>query len=117
MRPWTGPIEKDTPLKLPALRAAAEDAPCIFTVEGVCRGRNDTVVLCHSNQAIHGKSKGRKAHDCCSVFGCFECHEWYDGPLPDGMTTDERERIFDLARTRQDLYLHRNNLLRVTFKS
>jgi len=34
-------------------------------------------------QAVHGKSKGRKADDCYAIFCCAACHRWLDqGPAP-----------------------------------
>lgn len=53
---------------------------CYLRVGGVCLGESgrNTVVPCHSNQSMHGKGMGIKAHDEFTVPGCFRCHAWLD---------------------------------------
>jgi hypothetical protein len=40
---------------------------------------NPNAVWCHSNQMIHGKGRGLKAHDIFGFYGCDACHAWFDG--------------------------------------
>jgi hypothetical protein len=58
--------------------AACRGEPCYLRVPGVCCGRIDTVVPCHSNQSKHGKGLGKKAKHEFTVPGCFTCHSWLD---------------------------------------
>jgi len=59
----------------------ARGMPCLLQVPGVCNGRTDTTVACHSNLGIHGKAGARKADDFWSCWGCSACHHWLDrGP-------------------------------------
>lgn len=60
---------------------ACRGEPCYLRVPGICCGRRDTVVPCHSNQSKHGKGGALKAKHEFSVPGCFTCHSWLDqGP-------------------------------------
>lgn len=56
----------------------AKGAPCLLNIPNVCCGDQATTVACHSNQIIHGKGTGIKAHDCYISFGCFACHRALD---------------------------------------
>lgn len=60
------------------LREMARGMPCLLRVPGVCTQDRATVVCCHSNLSIHGKSGARKADDHYSVWGCAACHRWLD---------------------------------------
>ena len=56
---------------------SAKGQPC--TVRSVwCNGDHATTVAAHSNQSIHGKSRGMKAHDCYVAYTCSGCHRWLD---------------------------------------
>jgi hypothetical protein len=57
---------------------ACRGESCYLRVPGVCCGRADTVVPCHSNQSKHGKGAGIKAKHEFTVPGCFTCHSWLD---------------------------------------
>lgn len=48
--------------------------PCYLLLPGIERHDPATVVPCHSNQSIHGKGAGIKAHDKFTVPGCWLCH-------------------------------------------
>lgn len=50
--------------------------PCYLRIPGICTGQAHDP--CHSNQAIHGKGKGIKAHDEYTVPGCRPCHNELD---------------------------------------
>lgn len=52
------------------------DQPCYLRIPGICT--NDRVVPCHSNQMVHGKGRGIKAHDYFTVPGCWACHAEID---------------------------------------
>ncbi|SDI65010.1 Protein of unknown function [Paraburkholderia steynii] len=58
--------------------AACRGESCYLRVPGVCCGRIDTVVPCHSNQSKHGKGMGIKAKHEFTVPGCLTCHAWLD---------------------------------------
>ena len=40
---------------------------------------NPECCWCHSNEYLHGKARGQKAHDIYGFYGCLRCHDWYDG--------------------------------------
>lgn len=48
-----------------------------------CGAMDGTVVWAHSNQNLHGKGMGTKAHDLFGFYGCSKCHDWYDGRSKD----------------------------------
>lgn len=52
---------------------------CTLLIPGICNGRPETSVWAHSNQAIHGKGKGIKAHDVFGCIACSDCHDAVDG--------------------------------------
>lgn len=67
----------------PHLLAMARGKRCLLCVPGICDCKPASVVACHSNFAIHGKSGARKADDQFSVWGGMSCHRWLDqGPAP-----------------------------------
>lgn len=72
------PIPKTEPHRSRALLDMARGRPCLLRVAGVCSGRAESTVACHSNKAAHGKGGARKADDEYSVWGCFSCHGWLD---------------------------------------
>lgn len=41
-------------------------------------GASETVVWAHSNQIVHGKGKGIKAHDLFGAYLCHHCHSELD---------------------------------------
>lgn len=93
-KPLERPVRYATPANEPAfavprpvahrnrrLLDLARGMPCLLQVPGVCNGRTDTTVACHSNFSIHGKAGARKADDIWSCWGCSACHHWLDqGP-------------------------------------
>jgi hypothetical protein len=93
------------------LTRLARDQPCMFNIPGVCNGRTDTTVWCHSNNYTDGKGARLKAHDCFGAFGCFECHRWYDqGPAP----KKEKQEAFELAFRNTILFCWTNGLFSVS---
>lgn len=56
---------------------AAEGEACTL-LSPLCNGDKRTVVACHSNEQVHGKGRGIKAHDIFVFFGCANCHSWFD---------------------------------------
>jgi hypothetical protein len=76
----------------------ARGMPCLLRIEGVCNGRTDTTVACHSNLAIHGKAGARKADDCWSCWGCSACHWWLDRGPADALV---KEAAFQAAHRLQ----------------
>ena len=57
---------------------AAKGEPC-FLNGPKCTGGYDDTVWCHLNESFAGKGIGKKADDSAGFFGCFWCHDWYDG--------------------------------------
>lgn len=84
-------------------RGAGEDRlvrgqPCYVLVPGVLVHDPATVVPCHSNQSIHGKGMGIKAHDEFTVPGCAECHREID--QGNRFTREEKFALWDSAYAR-----------------
>lgn len=48
-----------------------------------CGADDGTIVWAHSNQYLHGKGRGIKAHDIFGAYLCHKCHGWLDGNLKD----------------------------------
>lgn len=57
---------------------ACRGEPCYLNMHGICMPGTDTVVPAHSNQQIHGKGMGIKAHDHYTVPACYACHSELD---------------------------------------
>lgn len=77
------PVPKTEPYRDPHLLSMARGQSCLLQVPGVCNHDRETVVAAHSNWAMHGKAKSRKADDCYHVHACSACHAWLDqGPAP-----------------------------------
>jgi hypothetical protein len=89
------------------LRDSARDEECTLQLPGVCNGRTDTTVWCHSNRLSDGKGMGLKSSDDRGVYGCYACHGVLDGQVrrPPWLSTQDIDDHFDLAqeRTRQRL--------------
>lgn len=75
--------------------------PCYLLVPGIMSHPGDTVVPCHSNQAIHGKGKGIKAHDRYTVPGCMHCHHAID--QSGQFTRAEKFALWDAAFARWEV--------------
>ena len=59
------------------LRNLANGQQCQLRFPG-CRGRSETVVLCHVRRGgVAGI--GQKPPDLCGVYGCAACHDVMDG--------------------------------------
>lgn len=94
------PKPKTVPWRNPHLLDMAKGKPCLFRLPGVCNHNPETTVAAHSNLSIHGKAGSRKADDCFTAAGCFNCHSWYDqGPAP----AEEKTAAFMLAHANQVL--------------
>lgn len=90
--------EKPQPYRDRALLDMARGRPCLMP--GRLHADTDTTVAAHSNHMEHGKSKGRKADDCYSVWACAICHAWYD---QGNASRFEKRRAFDEAFAEQRL--------------
>jgi hypothetical protein len=96
------PRLKSEPQRNPHLLAMAKDKPCLLMAVHNCantRYDTSTTVACHGNSSVFGKSMGRKADDCYTVWGCNDaCHWWLDqGKAPKA----EKMRVFMVAHLRQ----------------
>ena len=77
----------------------------------LCGIEDGTIVAAHSNQQIHGKGMGVKAHDCYVAALCFKCHSQIDqGTLYDKQT---RREMWDLAFQRTILELWKREMIKV----
>jgi hypothetical protein len=111
---------KKTPMKVrrqpqTKIRASAREQECTLQFTGVCNGRTDTTVLCHSNQLADGKGMGLKAPDTRAAYGCCACHDVFDGrsPRPEGMTYDSMLVLFERGVTATHAVLSRLGLMAV----
>jgi hypothetical protein len=57
---------------------AARGQDCQLQIPSICNGNPETTVAAHSNQLIHGKGLGIKAHDCFIAWACSSCHAEID---------------------------------------
>jgi hypothetical protein len=57
---------------------AAHGQQCMVQIPDVCNRNPETVVAAHSNQLLHGKGMGIKAHDCFIAWACSDCHREID---------------------------------------
>jgi len=55
---------------------AAEGERCTMG-SPYCNDDPRSVCACHSDEQVHGKGRGIKAHDIFVFFGCTGCHHWY----------------------------------------
>jgi ferredoxin len=77
----------------------------------LCGIEDGTIVAAHSNQQIHGKGMGVKAHDCYVAALCFQCHAQIDqGTLYDKAT---KKDMWDLAFQRTILELWKREMIKV----
>lgn len=83
----------------PHLLALARGKECLLRVPGVCNGDPETTVAAHSNQLIHGKSRGLKASDARSVWACARCHTWLDSSYV--ASREEKQEAFATGHQRQ----------------
>ncbi len=60
------------------LLESARGQHCTLRIPGVCNGNPETTVAAHSNQLVHGKGMGLKAHDCFAAWACSSCHTEID---------------------------------------
>ena len=80
------------------------------TVRSVwCNGDPATTVAAHSNQSIHGKSRGMKAHECYIAYACSDCHRWLD---EGAASRAEKVEAFNAAMHRTWLLLLQNGVLK-----
>lgn len=66
-------IQKFKYVRSEALMKLYREIPCQH-----CRTSDGTVCGAHSNQYIHGKSRGIKASDYFCASLCYACHGWLD---------------------------------------
>lgn len=89
-----------------ALLEALRGLPC-----QLCGIEDGTIVAAHSNQQIHGKGMGVKAHDCYVAALCHRCHSELDqGKMYDKNTKRE---LWGLAFDRTILKLWERELIEV----
>lgn len=72
------------------LRESAKHESCVS-----CGADDGTIVWAHSNEQLHGKGMGIKAHDLFGAYLCYACHIKYDTGVwndPDQFEFDMQER-------------------------
>jgi hypothetical protein len=69
--------------------------PCYLLLPGIRCTPIETTAPCHSNQAIHGKGGGLKAHNRYTVPGCAACHRELDQGMR--FTKEEKFAFWDRA--------------------
>lgn len=108
----TKPMKSRGP-KMTPIRRAARGQECTLQLLGICNGRSETVVLCHSNRLADGKGMGLKAPDTAACFGCSACHDVLDGrvPRPSWMTQYDVDAAFDYAVQRTHAILRTKGLM------
>ena len=74
---------KRTPIRSQAILAAARGQFCT-----VCGLLYETVVFAHLNESFAGKGAGQKADDFAGFFACQDCHDQYDGRVPNTQVDD-----------------------------
>jgi len=79
-----------------AIIDAAKGEPCTM-YSPLCNGDPATVVACHSDELVHGKGRGIKAHDLFVFFGCSGCHQWYGSS---DVPRHEKREAFHYAHAR-----------------
>jgi len=77
----------------------AKHRMCTIQIPGICNGNAATSVWAHSNQGIHGKGKGIKAHDFYGAIACSDCHDAVDGRRND-LTSEDRIGYLNLGMAR-----------------
>jgi hypothetical protein len=88
----------------PKILKAAQHAPCM-----VC-GSVSTTVAAHSNQSIHGKGMGIKAHDCFVAFLCAQHHSMVDGQTGN-LTRQESREMWASAHDKTILFLLKEGII------
>jgi hypothetical protein len=91
---------------LPDLRKFARGKPCQMRLPGVCNGREETSVLCHTRRG-GASGMGRKPCNLSAFIGCSECHAVYDrrAPAPPQMDRADVElAAFDAVCRTHELY-------------
>lgn len=82
-----------------------------------CGNQDETIVMAHSNFAIHGKAKSMKAHDCFVAALCMRCHSWLDSGTTNyqllAPTREDKLEFFRRASEATMLYLWRNGRIGV----
>lgn len=94
----------------PKLLRSAQGQPCALALPGICRGRTDTVVWCHSPYLEDGKGAGLKAHDILGCYGCADCHDALDGRRKTELTPDQIRDHFHRALKRTLIALWRQEI-------
>ena len=87
---------------------SAKGQPCTVRSDW-CNGDPATTVAAHSNQSIHGKSRGMKAHECYIAYACSDCHRWLD---ESAASRAEKVEAFNAAMHRTWLLLLQNGVLK-----
>ena len=68
----------EKPQKVPALRQAAREAKCEFSIAGVCRNDPAYVVGCHVSIPGFSAGMAEKNDDLFLIDGCDRCHAIFD---------------------------------------
>lgn len=68
-------LQKSHRFESAKIKNSARGQECQIRIPGICKGNNETVVLCHLN----GGGAGTKHSDLLASYGCNLCHDAVDG--------------------------------------
>lgn len=71
------------------IRNSAKGEDCTLQIGGVCRGDNETVVLCHF--PLHDGGSARLNGEISAGYGCFSCHSVIDRREYTSLSEADRE--------------------------
>lgn len=81
------------------IRDSARGQDCTMEIDGVCSYDPATVVFCHSNDSSFGKGVALKNPDWAGFYGCYKCHQVYDGHVATDLTKEDLDFYFNNAFT------------------
>ena len=99
-------MQKQPPIRLPKLLAAANGAPCM-----ACGTSDGTTVAAHSPfRHLHGGGMGIKCDDLFVAYLCSHCHDYVDGRVK--RAEEDPRELWRMAHDRTLQYAFRNGVLR-----
>jgi len=106
-------FQKQPPIKNKKLTAEVKGQPCYLQFPDICRGRQDTVVPCHSPLREDNQGCGQKSHDFLAVPGCIDCHNFLDSRTHAGFSPEIKKEYYHIALKRWIAHLFRVGVLMV----
>ena len=106
------PLERSTEFVLMFRSKKVLEAVRNFPCQS-CGIEDGTVVAAHSNQLVHGKGKGIKAHDWAVAALCFRCHMAIDQGKD--LSKEDRKKIWQEAHEKTLTLLLQDGLIDSSF--